>query len=158
MGWLAVLVDWFKGEPEIEFTKPKRHVNRVFLHCSASDNPAHDSVEVIRDWHVNGNKWADVGYHYYIEKNGRLATGRPLSKNPGAQYPHNTATIAICLGGLEEFTSAQFDTLKRLCVVIEEAYDGVITFHGHTEVANKTCPVFPYKTILQLDKQGLLGL
>jgi len=26
------------------FTKPKRPVTRIFVHCSASDNPAHDTA------------------------------------------------------------------------------------------------------------------
>jgi hypothetical protein len=28
-----------------DFTKPKRGIKRVFLHCSASDNPKHDNVK-----------------------------------------------------------------------------------------------------------------
>ena len=52
------------------FIKPKRPVNSVFLHCSASDNPAHDNIATIRKWHVEANKWADVGYHYFISPDG----------------------------------------------------------------------------------------
>jgi hypothetical protein len=36
------------------FKAPKRPVSRVFIHCSASDNPDHDKVSVIRDWHLGG--------------------------------------------------------------------------------------------------------
>ena len=62
------------------FRKPARHVDRVFLHCSASDDPDHDDIATIRSWHVDGNGWSDVGYHYFIRK-GRDARRRAV---PGA--------------------------------------------------------------------------
>lgn len=142
------------------FTKPARAVDRVFIHCSASDNPAHDNVATMRRWHVQGNGWSDVGYHYFIRKDGTLEEGRPLRRTPAAQRCHNTGTIAICLHGLHEdkFTEAQFDTLRRLCIEINNAYNGKVTFHGHREVAAKACPVFDYKKVLKLDEFGILGL
>ncbi|WP_216595367.1 peptidoglycan recognition protein family protein [Aestuariivita boseongensis] len=139
-------------------------MDRVFLHCSASDNPSHDNVATIKRWHTDpkpqGRGWSDTGYHYFIRKNGILENGRPLSRTPAAQAGHNTGTIAICLHGLDEdkFTESQFATLKNLCVEINDSYDGTLTFHGHREVASKACPVFDYKAVLKLDQFGRLGL
>jgi hypothetical protein len=139
-----------------QFVKPKRPVNRVFLHCSASDNPKHDDISVMRDWHMNGNKWKDVGYHYFIKKDGTIQTGRSLEHTPSAQAGHNTGTIAICLHGLDasKFTQEQFASVKLLCEQINNAYDKKITFHGHREVAAKSCPVFDYKKVLGLNDKG----
>ena len=145
------------------FTRPQRDVDRVFIHCSASDNADHDSIEVMRRWHMDpkpaGRGWSDVGYHFFIRKDGVLEDGRPLERIPAAQGGNNTGTIAICLHGLEEekFTSAQFETLVTLCKEIDEAYDSQITFHGHREVANKACPVFDYVRVLGLDSDGTFG-
>ncbi|MBK0329110.1 peptidoglycan-binding domain-containing protein [Rhodobacteraceae bacterium F11138] len=141
------------------FTKPNRDVDRVFLHCSASDNPSHDNVATMRQWH-KARGWSDVGYHLFIRKSGQLEAGRPLEKTPAAQRGNNRGTIAICLHGLDEekFTEAQFDTLRSLCVQINNAYKGDLTFHGHREVAAKACPVFDYKAVLKLDRFGRLGL
>lgn len=140
------------------FVKPKRPVSRVFLHCSASDNPAHDDVSVIDSWH-KANGWSQVGYHYFIKKNGELQNGRPLELVPAAQAGHNVGTIAICLHGLlgNKFTDAQFDTLRRLARDINFAYGGKVTFHGHCEVSAKSCPVFNYRMALNLDSKGRLG-
>lgn len=142
------------------FTKPSRSVDRVFVHCSASDHPHHDNIATIRKWHVQDNGWSDVGYHYFIRKDGMLEEGRPLDRTPAAQRGHNTGTIAICLHGLHEdaFTEAQFDRLRALCIEINNAYNGKVTFHGHREVASKACPVFDYKSMLNLDEFGILGL
>lgn len=139
------------------FRKPKRPVTRIFLHCSASDNPAHDNVATMDKWHKERG-WSGVGYHLFIRKSGLLEIGRDIEVTPAAQAGNNTGTIAICLHGLkvENFTQAQFNTLKTLCDQINGAYGGKVTFHGHCEVARKACPVFDYRKVLGLDAKGKL--
>ncbi len=141
------------------FKKPRREVNKVFLHCSASDVKSHDNIETIRKWHVEDNSWSDIGYHYFITKNGTIQEGRPLEKIPSAQKGHNTGSIAICLSGLDIklFTLYQFESLIKLCEEINKSYYK-ITFHGHCEVSKKTCPVFDYKQVLDLDDEGYMPL
>ncbi|MFK5975965.1 MAG: N-acetylmuramoyl-L-alanine amidase [Sulfurovum sp.] len=141
------------------FKKPKRRVNRVFLHCSASDVPSHDNVAIIRKWHL-ARGFNDIGYHFFIHKNGKISRGRSIEKTPAAQRGNNTGTIAICLHGLvkEKFTKAQYKAVGKLCKEINSAYFKNISFHGHKEVSAKACPVFDYKKVLKLDKYGSLGL
>ncbi len=138
------------------FQKPARHVDRVFLHCSASDDPGHDDIGTIRHWHVGERGWSDVGYHYFIRSDGALQEGRPLERSPAAQTGDNAGTIAACLHGLavESFTGAQYRTLIALAREIDAAYLGRVTFHGHCEVSSKFCPVFPYRAVLGLDGAG----
>lgn len=143
------------------FIKPKRKVDRVFIHCSASDNPKHDDVKVIRKWHMSpdpndrSKPWSDIGYHYYIKKDGSIQRGRSIEKIPAAQAGHNRNTIAICLGGLkkEYFTEEQFRSLRTLCNLIANSLPDV-TFHGHCEVSAKECPVFNYRKVLGLNSFG----
>ncbi len=141
------------------FKKPQRRVDRVFLHCSASDNASHDNVATIRRWH-KARGFSDVGYHFFIHKNGKISKGRPIDKIPAAQHGNNTGTIAICLHGLKKgkFTQAQFKAIQSLSQEINRAYFSNISFHGHKEVSAKACPVFDYKKVLKLDKYGSLGL
>jgi N-acetyl-anhydromuramyl-L-alanine amidase AmpD len=143
----------------VAFKKPWRTVNRIFIHCSASDYAHHDDVSVMRKWHKQRG-WSDVGYHFFIKKDGTLQKGRALNKIPAAQRGHNNKTIAICLHGLKKskFTKEQFKTLRKLCKEINDAYNQKVTFHGHCEVSSKDCPVFDYKDVLKLDKKGNLGL
>ena len=140
------------------FDKPRRAVSRVFLHCSASDRPEHDDVAVMRQWH-RANGWADVGYHFFVRKDGTIQPGRSLELVPAAQAGHNTGTIAICLHGLDRdlFTDAQFTSLRGLAAEIDAAYGGRLTWHGHCEVSAKACPVFDYRAVLGLDAAGRLG-
>jgi hypothetical protein len=142
----------------IEFRKPRRAVSRVFLHCSASDHLHHDDIAVLRQWHLKRG-FDDVGYHYLITFDGRVQAGRSLEKQPAAQAGHNTGSIAICLSGGQNgqsgaFTTAQFRALRDLVAQIDLAYGGTVTFHGHQEVAKRSCPVFDYRRELGLSAQG----
>lgn len=129
----------------------------VVIHCSASDNPEHDNPETITSWHIERG-FDGIGYNNLITKDGTNHKGRDINKTPAAQKGHNTGSIAICLSGLHIFTEAQIDTLIEFCHQINKAYDGKITFHGHCEFSNKTCPVFDYKAVLKLDDKGYLGV
>lgn len=139
------------------FVKPKRNVHSVFIHCSASDNPNHDNIATMTQWHLQRG-FKIVGYHYFIRKDGTIENGRSLEQVPAAQQGHNTNSIAICLHGLDinKFTGKQFESLRAICHAVDNAYgQGTIRFRGHREVTNlKTCPVFDYKKVLNLDNNG----
>lgn len=139
---------------EILFEKPARPVDRVFLHCSASEAAAAAGalLALVRKWHVEERGWADVGYHFLVDRAGAVIPARPLSATPAAQRGHNTGTIAICAHGLNSFPSPQLAAVAALCRAINQAYLGRISFHGHCEVSAKSCPVFDYHGLLKLDR------
>lgn len=147
------------AESDVCYIKPARSVHSVFIHCSAADSPEHDDISVIRAWHLERG-WNDVGYHYFITKNGTVQQGRATELTPAAQRGHNKGSIAICLHGkrAEGFTEAQFAALRRLCKDINEAHCGGVIFRGHCEVSAKACPVFDYRKVLQLTQGGRLGI
>jgi hypothetical protein len=144
---MAVVLPWRL------FSKPRRTIRKVFVHCSDSDRPEHDDVSVIRDWHL-ARGFTNTGYHYFIRKDGMIQIGRPIEKIPAAQAGHNTGSIAICLSGRTDFTVAQFNSLRTLSNLILGALPDV-TFWGHHDVdRNKTCPNFNVRKELGLDKYG----
>lgn len=135
-----------------------RLVDTVFIHCSASDNPKHDDISVMTIWHLERG-FNGVGYHYFIKKDGTIQIGRDLERPSAAQKGYNSHSIAICLHGLKKnkFTEAQFKSLRELCMDINKDYKGLMRFRGHCEVnEHKTCPVFDYKKVLNLDKNGYI--
>jgi N-acetylmuramoyl-L-alanine amidase len=139
------------------FTRPNRPVDRVFLHCTASSYDHHDDIEVVRAWHL-GRGWSDVGYHFMIHKDGSISAGRDLEKTPAAQKGHNKGTIAIAMHGgqdaKDDFSTKQIIALRDFCEDIRNAYGGAITFHGHSEVVIRDCPVYDYKAYLKLAPDG----
>jgi hypothetical protein len=138
------------------FQKPKRKVNKVFIHCSDSDSIYYGLEEIKKD-HVKNNKWDDIGYHYVITREGEIQKGRSLECIPSAQKGHNTNSIAICVCGKRIFTDDSLLALVELCEEIHNSYKR-ITFHGHCEVSNKTCPNFDYGGWLNLFDNGVMDI
>lgn len=135
-----------------------RPINKLIIHCAAT-NPKQDiGVEEIRDWHVNGNGWKDIGYHHVIRRDGTLEDGRSLEQVGAHCQGQNTGSIGVCLaGGVDmagkpeaNFTDKQWSQLKRY-VMIFKAEHPKATIHGHNEFAAKACPSFDVKKWLKAE-------
>ena len=138
-----------------------RKINEIILHCSATPASMDIGAKEIRDWHVNGNHWRDIGYHWVIRRDGTVEKGRPEYQIGAHCSGHNAHSIGVCLvGGTKKdvripednFTEAQFASLAKLVRELLVRYPGV-TIHGHCEYAAKACPVFSVKAFLR--KWGL---
>jgi len=126
-----------------------RPINRIIWHCSATPEGRDVGVEEIRRWHVEGRGWSDIGYHFVIELDGKVQTGRPLARMGAHVAGHNRDSIGICyVGGVDAQmkpkdtrTDAQRTALYELTAKLRQRYPGA-TVHGHNEFANKACPSF----------------
>ena len=131
-----------------------RKVNKIIVHCSGTPIGKNFDVKDIRGWHVDGNGWSDIGYHYVIKLNGEIQTGR-LEKTIGAHcYRNNRDSIGLCyVGGMDKDmkewvdtrTDAQKDALIKVLKDLKERYPGAIIY-GHKDFTNKKlCPSFDAK-------------
>jgi len=122
---------------------PSRHVDLVVIHCSAtpSGKPLQQGkrgevgylncVQVINAWHAaRGFKrplagriafnpeLPSIGYHYVIDLDGVVFSGRHVDEVPAQAAGFNTSAIGICLvGGTERegrYTPAQWAALATL--------------------------------------------
>ena len=130
-----------------------RRINKLIVHCSATPEGRDIKTETIRGWHVNDNHWSDIGYHYVIELDGSIHTGRPESVIGAHCLGQNANSIGICyVGGLTKDGRAPKDTrtdaqklaLLELLKGLKEKYPNA-TIHGHREFAAKACPCFDAK-------------
>jgi N-acetylmuramoyl-L-alanine amidase len=138
------------------YAMPARQINTVYIHCSDSDKLNHNSINVVRRWHLERG-WKDVGYHYFITRHGVIQTGRDVETIPAAQKGHNKDSIAICVHGSKHFLPEQFGALRELCWTIKELHgEKSVSFHGHCEVSKKTCPNFDYANVLNLTAKGYM--
>ena len=128
----------------------KRKIEKLIIHCSATREGQHIDVDTIRDWHVNGRGWSDIGYHYVIYLDGSIHPGRPLERSGAHTKGHNSTSIGICyIGGVEKDGKTPKDTrtleqkaaLDNLLFELTDQFHGA-TIHGHNEFANKACPSF----------------
>lgn len=59
-----------------------------------------DCVARIRDMHVKGRGWSDIGYHFIAFRDGTWLTGRDIHRKPASASGHNGKydfhPVAIC--------------------------------------------------------------
>ena len=77
-------------------------VRFLVLHCSASRCNQDYSVEQLRRDH-KARGFYDIGYHFYIRKDGTMTQHRMLLEVGAHARPYNRSSIGICYeGGLDE--------------------------------------------------------
>lgn len=126
-----------------------RELNRIILHCTATPSWRDVSVDEIRRWHVEGNGWSDIGYHYVILLDGTIARGRPLDVAGAHVKGHNKDSVGVVYVGGTDVTGQPQDTLNSnqlfsLYKVVTSLRNlfGPLTLHGHNEFSDKACPSF----------------
>lgn len=126
-------------------------VNKLTIHhegwtpvAFTSANAAYDRIEKIRQIHTRDRGWADIGYHYIIDRAGRVIEGRPI-RYQGAHVsennPHNLGILV--LGNFEEQkpSNVQVQALgkfARLMMSIHRVTPGRV--FTHREINPTACP------------------
>jgi N-acetylmuramoyl-L-alanine amidase len=128
-----------------------REITKFIIHCSGSDKDKTKFCH-INEWHKS-NGWGRgrsvaCGYHFVIEGDGTIVTGRRLDEVGAHCRGENKKSIGVCLCGgdldLEEsndFNEVQFQSLNSLLKVLKKSYPEA-TIHPHREFVNKACPSF----------------
>ena len=140
-----------------------RAVNEIIVHCAATPEGRDISVADIRRWHVEGNGWRDIGYHFVITLDGEIHTARPLNEVGAHVRGRNRGTIGVCyVGGVtNDGTMAPKDTrtgpqraaLRSLLINLVRANPDISRISGHRDYAAKACPSFDataeYRSLLE---------
>jgi N-acetylmuramoyl-L-alanine amidase len=126
-----------------------RTIDKVIVHCSATREGVDIDASEIRRWHVEGNGWRDIGYHYVVKLDGSIEFGRDLNDIGSHCKGQNTGSIGVCyVGGLDSEgnhsdtrTTEQVETLYLLMAVLVRMFPGV-SIYGHRDFSSKSCPCF----------------
>ena len=127
-----------------------RRITLFIIHCSATRCGQPYSFEDCRRDHIDGRHFRDIGYHYYITRDGRVHPGRPLSLEGAHCFGHNRHSIGICYeGGLDgkglpadTRTPAQKAALTQLLQELGRNFPAALTV-GHRDLnPQKACPSF----------------
>ncbi len=128
-----------------------REINLLVVHCSATRCDRDFPMEALRRCHrLRG--FADIGYHYYITRDGEIHTCRPLYMIGAHATGWNDKSIGICYeGGLNEKgypsdtrTYAQKCSLLDLLRQLKEDYPKakILGHYQLSDTIHKACPCF----------------
>ena len=121
-----------------------RTITMIILHCSATRaGQCYDFEECRRD-HIRRG-FQDIGYHYYVTRDGIVHEGRRLSQVGAHCKHHNQHSIGICYeGGLDingeaadTRTKAQRQSLRELLTRLHREFPDAIIL-GHRDLSPDT--------------------
>ena len=131
-----------------------RDIEYIVIHCSATMPSMDVPIERVKKWHLDRG-WSDIGYHYYITRDGEIHKGRNLSTIGAHVRGYNKNSIGICYeGGINESgepednrTIAQKKSLLKVVEILKFVFSGAIA-QGHRDFPNvkKACPSFDAKS------------
>jgi hypothetical protein len=101
-------------------------------------------LDSIRASHLERLKAADIGYHYVIDRAGRLWQGRDVAYQGAHVRDHNAHNVGVmCLGNfdIQSPTEAQLATLRPTLITLQQSYKVPVKFvYTHQELNPTECP------------------
>ena len=79
-----------------------RNIDKIIVHCSATQEGRHLDAAEINRWHLKRG-WKGIGYHYVVLLDGAIEYGRNIYEQGAHVKNYNKGSIGICyIGGVEE--------------------------------------------------------
>lgn len=127
-----------------------RTITLIIIHCSATPEGTPLSAEACREDHIHHRGFRDIGYHFYITRDGEIHRGRPLEKIGAHCRNHNSHSIGICYeGGLsadhrpkDTRTLEQRGSLLALIRELRMRFPTALIVGHHDLNPLKDCPCF----------------
>ena len=143
-----------------------RKIDTIVVHCFATrpewmeNNSFEEQVAECRRWHVEGNGWSDIGYHFCISRKGEIAEGRPVEATGAHAKGYNSRSIGVSLVGghgsgsfdpfSKNFTPEQGFALRELIGRLKAEHPTITNVVGHNDLTNaKACPGFKVSSWLK---------
>jgi hypothetical protein len=126
------------------YTKPLEQVyNTVAIHHTAALLFSNETMRDVQKLHMEVNGWADVGYHYAIDRGGIVYEGRDVHVRGSSVAGHNTGVLGVVLMGDFEFDQpleVQLASLQAVANWLASEYP-LTHLAGHGEFNPETsCP------------------
>ena len=127
-----------------------RVITMIIIHCSATPEGKTLSAEDCRRDHISHRGFSDIGYHYYITRDGIVHRGRDIAKAGAHCQGHNAHSIGICYeGGLtadnhpaDTRTIQQRTSIMTLLRLLRRKYPAALILGHHDLNPRKPCPCY----------------
>lgn len=107
-------------------------IKHIVIHCAATPNGRDVKVAEIEKMHLASPIIGRMGYHYVIELDGSLHEGCPVGTMGVHVKGNNKGSIGICLIGTNQFTEAQWVTLRDIVNALQLQHPGADVY-GHRD-------------------------
>lgn len=145
---------WAKGNPVPSMMNPMLPIAHITIHhdgmspfLAVDSNATHARIELIRVSHRNRkDPWGDIGYHFIIDRAGRVYEGRPLIYQGAHVKNHNEGNIGVlCLGNFESHapSDAQLRALAAHVKTLRTKFrvsESNVRTHREWKGAQTLCP------------------
>ncbi|WP_432798917.1 peptidoglycan recognition protein family protein [Poriferisphaera sp. WC338] len=156
---------WARKGPNLARANKMGRINKITVHhdgilmpkCSYSI--AAKRMESIRGGHASS--WADIGYHYCIDRDGRVWEGRPIDLQGAHVKKHNPNNVGVMVMGhfnKQSPSKQQLRALPQLLKALQGKYriskKGVFT---HQELMPTACPgKYLQRYMVGIRKNGMI--
>ena len=142
---------WATAGPDTRDINPMKGVNRITVHHEGwkvvrfTDQASTAArIEQIRRIHTRDRRWADIGYHFIVDRSGQLWQGRDLRYQGAHVRNNNEHNIGVLvLGNFDKQSPTQaqtgrlVDTLRKLQTAYRVPTRRIYT---HQEINPTSCP------------------
>lgn len=126
----------------MEKEKNSRMVDLIVIHCSATKETSRLTPLALDRMHRQRG-FNGCGYHYYIERDGKINSMRPSEKVGAHARGYNAHSLGICYeGGLDKNgraadtrTERQKVSLRALVKVLRQLYPTINRVVGHRDLS-----------------------
>lgn len=118
----------------------------IILHHRAGNG----DVQSIHNQHL-GQGWSGIGYHFYVRKDGKVYSGRPINMVGGHTTNYNSVSVGVCFEGNfenEKMKAKQLDSGRELIAYLKSKYPNA-KVKKHRDFNATVCPgkYFPFDDI-----------
>jgi len=123
-------------------TRSRSDIKYLVIHHTAI--PAEVPIVRIARYHVDSNGWPGIGYHYYIDAQGKIFLVNRMETVAYHAREANSSGLAVCLAGnfmTEIPTEAQLKAAGHLCAwLLQELNLDEEAIKGHSDFIKTQCP------------------
>lgn len=142
---------WTRENPIRSKVNPMGTISKITIHHEgwkvvdfSDQSTTQDRIETIRSVHVRDRGWGDIGYHFIVDRAGRLWEGRPIQYQGAHVSQNNEQNVGILvLGNFEKQspTNAQLHTLFDTAAKLKNTYRvQKAMVRSHQEIKATSCP------------------
>jgi hypothetical protein len=157
---------WTRRAPVPARLNPMAGINSITVHHEGwkpvwfeDTGSTVERLQFIQNYHIDQRTWGDVGYHFIIDRAGRIWEGRPLTYQGAHVKDHNEHNVGVMvLGNFDNQSPSQpqMITLQKAVLHLMQSYRVPVNrVFTHQEINPTNCPGRTLQPRVKLLRQNI---